>query len=128
MSEYSSHSKPPTRRVAWRGVVTLASWYATPALTYAILLNVAPDKNANGQCEGLGFGCTPTPHDGLLLMGMAATPFLVLGLLVSSVALWIAVAAGARSGVAAGSLAALVGFAVAIAIPAAFQLIVHLSS
>lgn len=24
---------------------------------------VAPDRNPGGQCEGLGFGCTPTPKD-----------------------------------------------------------------
>ena len=37
-----------------------------------------PDENASGQCEGIGFGCATTPADTVVLLGMLASPFLLL--------------------------------------------------
>jgi hypothetical protein len=37
-----------------------------------------PDHNASGQCEGIGFGCTPTPADTVVILGVMASPFLLL--------------------------------------------------
>ena len=36
----------------------LALWTA-----WGLWFTVAPDVNPGGQCSGLGFGCTLTPHD-----------------------------------------------------------------
>ncbi|MEO7268954.1 MAG: hypothetical protein ABIW49_07095 [Knoellia sp.] len=39
-------------------VVLLALWAA-----WGLWFSLAPDVNPGGQCSGLGFGCTLTPHD-----------------------------------------------------------------
>ncbi len=39
-------------------VVLLALWAA-----WGLWFTLAPDVNPGGQCSGLGFGCTLTPHD-----------------------------------------------------------------
>jgi hypothetical protein len=36
-----------------------------------------PDENLSGQCTGIGFGCSLSPADGVLFLGMMAAPFLV---------------------------------------------------
>ncbi|MFC7492337.1 MULTISPECIES: hypothetical protein [unclassified Knoellia] len=38
--------------------VLVALW-----VVWALWLLTAPDSNPGGQCSGLGFGCTLTPHD-----------------------------------------------------------------
>lgn len=40
-------------------ILVLATLWAAWALWFA----TAPTTNPGGQCEGLGFGCTLTPHD-----------------------------------------------------------------
>jgi hypothetical protein len=45
-----------------------------------------PDYNANGQCEGIGFGCVLTPKDGTQFVAMFLYPFVVVaGLLIMGV-------------------------------------------
>lgn len=49
-------------------------------------LLVAPDRNPDGQCEGLGFGCTLTAHDFTLILGsIALAPLTALVLAVTLV-------------------------------------------
>ncbi|EAP99079.1 hypothetical protein JNB_02885 [Janibacter sp. HTCC2649] len=39
-------------------IVLVALWAA-----WLLWFTTAPDTNPGGQCSGLGFGCTLTPHD-----------------------------------------------------------------
>lgn len=39
-------------------VILMALWAA-----WGLWFTMAPDTNPGGQCSGLGFGCTLTPHD-----------------------------------------------------------------
>ncbi|MCA0146461.1 hypothetical protein [Blastococcus sp. LR1] len=38
-----------------------------------------PDVNADGQCEGIGFGCSLTPSDGVQFLVLLAAPLLLVG-------------------------------------------------
>ncbi|MFW5469587.1 hypothetical protein ACOCJ4_06020 [Knoellia sp. CPCC 206435] len=44
--------------------IVLVSW-----LVWLGWFVTAPDTNANGQCEGLFFGCRLTPHDSAAFVG-----------------------------------------------------------
>jgi hypothetical protein len=47
---------------------------------------LAPDRNADGRCEGLGFGCTLTPRDAAEFAGiLVVAPVSVLVLIVTGV-------------------------------------------
>jgi hypothetical protein len=115
-------SAPPSRprsAVAGRGLATLAGWYAAAILTIAVLVSTLPDHKTDGTCDGIGFGCSLTPRDeALFVVFFYGIPVLVASMLAAAVTLALAVAAHIRSGVAAGTLAAFTGFAVAVAIPA----------
>ncbi len=75
---------------------TRAYWYVLAVLWLVpVLLAVAgslllPDENANGQCEGIGFGCSLTPADTAPLLVVLAAPFLVGGGLVALLVLALA--------------------------------------
>lgn len=61
-----------TRRTRPRGslivtVVLLTLWAA-----WGLWYLLAADTNPNGQCEGLGFGCTITPRDFATFVGLLA--------------------------------------------------------
>ncbi len=49
-----------------------------PALFVVGAHLMLPDENASGQCEGIGFGCATTPADTVVLLGILASPFLLL--------------------------------------------------
>ncbi|MGZ4775716.1 MAG: hypothetical protein ACXVYW_10480 [Oryzihumus sp.] len=62
-------------------VIALVFW-ALPAVVIAGYASMAPTHNISGQCEGIGFGCSLTPHDSAIMLGMMAAPvLLVVGLL-----------------------------------------------
>ena len=55
-------------------------------LAWAAFFVTAPDHNPSGRCEGLGFGCTPTPRDVAEFVGVVAlAPLSVLVLVVTLV-------------------------------------------
>jgi len=55
------------------------------------------DHNPSGQCEGIGFGCSPTPRDGArILLVVAGLPAVTVSLLLSLVVTSIVAAARAR--------------------------------
>ena len=62
---------------------TRAYWYLLGALWLLPSVLVAggallpPDVNPDGQCTGLGFGCVPSPSDGMLMLGAFAAPILI---------------------------------------------------
>jgi len=63
-------------------LVALGLLWILPAIVVGLLHLLLPDDNPSGQCEGLGFGCTLTPSDGVLFLGFLAAPWLIgLGLL-----------------------------------------------
>jgi len=49
-------------------------WVAPLALMLVLHL-VLPDHNSDGRCEGIGFGCTPAPSDGVVLVWALTLPF-----------------------------------------------------
>jgi hypothetical protein len=73
--------KHPGRAVLWVVGVHVALVLVGWAGTYLLA-----DQNADGQCEGLGFGCTMTPQDtarfAIMFLGV---PALVVTLLISLV-------------------------------------------
>ncbi|MBT9257830.1 hypothetical protein KMZ32_11195 [Phycicoccus sp. MAQZ13P-2] len=58
-------------------LVVLGVLWLLPAVLVVVLHFSLPDHNTGGQCEGLGWGCTLPPADGVLLLGMMASPFLL---------------------------------------------------
>ncbi|GAA2740613.1 hypothetical protein GCM10009868_03430 [Terrabacter aerolatus] len=62
-------------------IVALGVLWIVPAVLVLVLHLTLPDYNASGRCTGLGFGCVPTPADGVLLLGyLAALPLFLLGM------------------------------------------------
>jgi hypothetical protein len=59
-------------------VWALALLWALPAVAFSAWILTAPDHNPDGQCEGIGFGCTLTPHDGAVFLAMLSAPLLLL--------------------------------------------------
>ncbi len=58
---------------------------------------LSPDRNPGGQCEGLGFGCTPTPRDLAAFVGLIGlAPVSVLALLVTLVVRLVRIGRGSR--------------------------------
>lgn len=51
-----------TRRTPRGSLIVLVALLAVWA-AWGLWFALAPDSNPNGQCEGLGFGCTLTPRD-----------------------------------------------------------------
>ncbi|KGN38873.1 hypothetical protein [Knoellia subterranea] len=74
---------PSTRRP--RGSLIVLVVLAVAWVLWAIWWASAPDHNANGQCEGLGWGCTLTPRDfasfagAILLAPLSALALFVTG-------------------------------------------------
>lgn len=63
----------------WVGALVLAVFWGLPVLAYAMAPLVLPTHNANGQCEGIGWGCTLTPADGLRFVIFMGSPAWLLG-------------------------------------------------
>jgi hypothetical protein len=59
----TSHPGLPGRSRGRAWLVMLAC-YAVPIAVFAVAVQLASRVNASGQCSGIGFGCTLTPHDG----------------------------------------------------------------
>ena len=77
----TSHGARPHR--PYLGVAVL--FWAVPAVLLLFGYLTAPGHNLSG-CEGIGFGCTPTPKDSFALAALFVYPSLVVaGLLVTGV-------------------------------------------
>lgn len=59
----------PSRRHP-RGSLIVLTVLALLWAGWALWYSAAPDTNPGGQCEGLGFGCTPTPRDVAAFVGV----------------------------------------------------------
>ena len=70
--------------------------WGLPALAVGVGYGVLPKHLEGGGCEGIGFGCSLTPADAVLFLGVLASgPLLVAGLVAMVV---IAVAQSRRRG------------------------------
>ena len=70
-------------------VWALALLWALPAVAFSAWILTAPEHNPDGQCEGIGFGCTLTPHDGAVFMAMISTPVLLLAGGLACLTIWV---------------------------------------
>ena len=59
-------------------LLTLGILWGLPALLVWYLHATLPTENANGQCTGIGFGCTLSPADGVVFAALYAAPVLLL--------------------------------------------------
>ena len=62
----------PARAYLW----ALGLLWLLPAVIVGFGYLVSPKDLPDGQCEGIGFGCSLSPADGVLLMGVLASPIL----------------------------------------------------
>lgn len=60
----------PTRRRTPSGSLTVLVVLLLLWAVWARWFTTAPDTNPGGQCSGLGFGCTLTPHDFAAFVGI----------------------------------------------------------
>lgn len=58
-------------------ITTLVVLWVLPALAVLLGYLLLPDHNTSGQCEGIGWGCTPAPSVGIVLLGFLAAPWLL---------------------------------------------------
>ncbi|RBY96632.1 hypothetical protein DQ237_08415 [Blastococcus sp. TF02-8] len=72
MAAPPSERRPGTRAYGY----LLGALWLLPLVLVVVGALVLPDENADGQCEGIGFGCSLTPADGVGLLGAVAAPFL----------------------------------------------------
>jgi hypothetical protein len=71
------------RRSARPYAVALGVLWGLPLLGVIFLHLTLPKENASGQCDGIGFGCTLPPADGVLFLAIYFGPvLLVVGVLV----------------------------------------------
>jgi hypothetical protein len=70
-------------------VWALALLWALPAVAFSAWILTAPDHNPDGQCEGIGFGCTLTPHDGAVFLATLSTPVLLLAGALTCLVIWV---------------------------------------
>ncbi|RLV56699.1 hypothetical protein D9V41_06450 [Aeromicrobium phragmitis] len=92
----------------------LAAWWLLPWLVVLVLRSQAATVNADGQCSGIGFGCSLTPYDGYTFaMVFFLAPLTLVAVL--SAALWLALRRRPLRPVRDGSVAALIGIACAAA-------------
>ncbi len=74
MPSVSGHR--PGARSARPYRVAVGLLWALPAVIGLVAWLVLPDENVSGRCEGIGFGCTPTPKDGVELLAVVVVPVL----------------------------------------------------
>ncbi|MFW5474116.1 hypothetical protein ACOCJ5_12485 [Knoellia sp. CPCC 206450] len=86
MTTPTSTAEAPTRPRTPRGSLVVLATLVVLWLLWGVAWLVAPDRNPGGQCEGLGFGCTLTPHDSVAFAGIiVVAPSTVLALAVTLV-------------------------------------------
>ncbi|HSK26027.1 MAG TPA: hypothetical protein VK894_03875, partial [Jiangellales bacterium] len=62
-------ARPPSaagRAAGWAALLTLGLWAAGLAVAYLLASDAVPP----GQCQGLGFGCTPSARDSVALLAV----------------------------------------------------------
>jgi hypothetical protein len=95
MTTPTSAGEAPARSTRPQGSLVVLATLVVLWLLWGVALLVAPDRNPDGQCEGLGFGCTLTAHDFTLILGIVGlAPLTVLVLVVTLVVRLVRIARG----------------------------------
>ena len=82
----SRNQMSPAVRRWWSYLGVAGIFWLAPAVALLLGYLTLPDYNASGQCEGIGFGCTLTPKDGVHFAALFVYPVgVVAGLLVMAV-------------------------------------------
>lgn len=91
-----------------RAIGALLGVLAVVLVLYGLGVLLAPTEHADGACTGIGFGCTPSPRDGLILLGaIVGLPTLVAMLLLGGAAVAALLRRTRLPGIAAGICAGL---------------------
>ena len=82
----SRRPSPAGFRRWWPYAAVAGVFWVVPGAALLVAYLILPDHNASGQCQGIGFGCVPTPKVGTQLVAMFVYPFVVVaGLLIMEV-------------------------------------------
>ncbi|GGF30684.1 hypothetical protein GCM10010922_02100 [Microbacterium sorbitolivorans] len=96
--------------------ITLGALVLVALVAFVVMYALAPTENANGQCSGIGWGCTLTPRDTLVFLGMfVGIPALLGTLILGAVAIAAFVRWTPLLGWLVGILAALLAAGVSLA-------------
>lgn len=81
------------------------------AFLFGVVVLATPDQKPawDNSCDGPGFGCTPNPRAGLLIVAMHFSPLLCVAVATSLAALPILIRMRIRSGWVLGPLSAIAG-------------------
>ena len=74
----SRRPSPSGFRRWWPYAAVAGLFWLVPGVALLVAYLTLPDYNASGQCEGIGFGCVPTPKVGRSLWPCLSTPLLSL--------------------------------------------------
>lgn len=100
-----------------KGMLTILAWTAVLTAGYLLWAFSLPATKSDGSCDGIGFGCTPNPQDGALLVGMIIGVPVLSGVVIVAVLILVALTkAKLKSGVWAGTLAMFSGLVVSAAV------------
>jgi hypothetical protein len=92
-----------TGEIMVRGLGVASGWHALLVAAYVLWAFLQPSEHSGSGCDGIGWGCTPNPRDGALIVGVVfGIPIVGTALLVSGV-VTAALAFRLRSGKAAGT-------------------------
>jgi hypothetical protein len=95
----------------------MTAWYGGLILVYALITPLLPNHNPNGQCDGIGWGCTLTPRESAVLVGLyIGIPAIVVGVLISLGVYALSRRPMRRHPVLMGTAAALIGIVVGVSI------------
>jgi hypothetical protein len=91
--------------VILRGLGAVLGWHALLVAAFVAWVLVLPSEHSGAGCDGLGWGCTPNPRDGAIIVGIVfGVPAVAATLLVAGLAA-AALGARVRSGLIAGTAA-----------------------
>ncbi|MCE1178748.1 MAG: hypothetical protein LWW86_06910 [Micrococcales bacterium] len=108
-------TSPTSPGVRARASLVHLGWLLLLVALWALAWAIAPDHNANGQCEGIGWGCTLTPRDGLLFAGLfIGTPVLAAALVAGLAAIMVLADRRVWRPLALGTVGTLIGMAFAL--------------
>lgn len=101
--------------------LTMLVLLALPVVAFAFAVHVAPTVHADGSCAGIGFGCTPSPHDGLLLFGfLFGLPALLATVVIGALLNALFLKRSRWHGIVIGLLSTLIAIALVIAAVVAY--------
>jgi hypothetical protein len=106
-------ARPRLRDVVVRGWGVVLGWHVLLVAGYALWASQQSTRHSPASCDGLGWGCTPNPRDGALIVGIVYGPPVVGALLAVAGLLTAGLAVRVRSAWAAGSAGTFVTWLVA---------------